>query len=330
MTKVHIAFEFTDDPFGGGNQFLKSLRDYFISKDVYQQDISQANAVLFNSHHQISQVAAAKHKYPEKVFIHRIDGPMKLYNNPSDRRDDIIYTVNKMLADATVFQSLWSQQKNHEMKLPQKPFEAVIHNAANEKIFNAVGRAQFSTDRKIKLVAASWSINWNKGFETYKWLDENLDFSRYQMTFVGNSPVEFKNLQHLPPMDSKGLAEKFRQSDIFIFASRMEACSNLLGEAMCCGLPVIAPNSSSNPEIVAQSGQLFDKPEDIPRLLENIINNYDYCLPAMRAPSIDRVGKAYYDFMQKVCEQTTRKKFGKAAYICLLAEILFWKIVNKI
>ncbi len=328
--KICILFKSVSSPAGGGNQFLKYLKNYLQSIGTYEEDCSLADVILFNSHHHITEVAKLKLKFPDKVFVHRIDGPMKIYNSPSDKRDDMVFSANKLLADATIFQSNWSQQKNHELKLSEKSFETVIHNATDEEVFNRNGRLQFSVTRKIKLIAASWSANWNKGFKTYKWLDENLDFSKYQMTFIGNSPIKFKNIQHLLPLNSSRLAEKFKQDDIFIFASPIEACSNLLLEALHCGLPAIAPNSSSNPEIVAKGGQLFDKPSDIPLLLEKIVNDYSDYTSSIKVPSIEEVGKAYYDFMQKVCDKSPRKKFGKIAYLRLITEILFWKTVNKI
>jgi glycosyltransferase involved in cell wall biosynthesis len=318
--KVYIPFTFSKGPVGGGNQFLKSLKNYLQSIGAYAENACLADVILFNSHHHIAEAAKLKHSFPDKVFIHRIDGPMKIYNSPADKRDNMVFSANKLLADATVFQSAWSQQKNHELK----------HNAADEQIFNRNDRLPFSASRKIRLIAASWSANWNKGFETYKWLDENLDFSKYQMTFIGSSPVKFGNIEHIPPANSGLLAEKFRQNDIFIFASPMEACSNLLLEAMCCGLPVVAPNSSSNPEIVLKGGLLFDDPSDIPSLLEKIVNNYPDYASSVKAPHIEEVGRAYYNFMRKVYDKSPRKKLGTIAYLRLITEILFWRIVNKI
>jgi len=153
------------------------------------------------------------------------------------------------------------------------------------------------------------------------------------MMFVGNSPIQFKNIERLPPLDSNQLAARFKQSDIFVFASPMEACSNLLLEAMHCGLPVVAPNSSSNPEIVKKGGELFDKPSEIPQLLEKIAKNYSSYLNSIKVQSIEDVGKVYYDFTQKVCariKQIPRKKFARIDYLHLTAEIFFWKTADKI
>ena len=47
--KIHILHDFIDGPYGGGNQFLKALRQYFMDKDLYENDYETADAILVNS-----------------------------------------------------------------------------------------------------------------------------------------------------------------------------------------------------------------------------------------------------------------------------------------
>jgi len=297
MVKVHILFEFQQGPWGGGNQFLKSLKKYLNSIDAYDENIKSAQIILFNSHQCISKVAKVKFNHPEKTFIHRIDGPIRLYSRTNDKRDNIVFAANKYLADATIFQSNWSQQQNKRLGLPQKVFETVISNAPEPTIFNRYENKSFSTDRKTRLIATSWSPNWRKGFDVYQWLDENLDFSNYEMAFVGKSPIQFKNIEIISPLSSKDLAKKLKENDIFIFASPIEACSNSLLEALHCGLPAIGPNQSSTPELIGRGGETFSEPNEIPVLLEKIKKNYHKYQADISNPSIEDIGKRYYDFM---------------------------------
>ena len=44
--KIHILHEFIEGAWGGGNQFLKGLRDYFIDKDVYTPHPQLADVIL--------------------------------------------------------------------------------------------------------------------------------------------------------------------------------------------------------------------------------------------------------------------------------------------
>lgn len=333
--KVNILFNLKDGPTGGGNQFLKALKRYFQSTSVYEENAQKADMILFNSHQHIDKVAKARQKFTDKLFVHRIDGPMRLYNRMSDKRDDIVLIANKYLADATVFQSDWSIQQNHNLGLPTKEYETVIPNAPDPSLFNRNRKRTTPLDkRKIRLVATSWSANWNKGFKTYQWLDENLNLRKYEMTFIGESPVEFKNIRHIRASDNKSIAEKLKESDIFIFASPLEACSNSLLEALHCGLPTIGANGSSNPELIGRGGETFTNPQEIPDLLEKTAKNYHKYQANIRNPSMEEVGKRYYDFICRVRHQLKPgrgkiQSFRWLDYIRIRALVLLWKLSGR-
>ena len=333
--KVNILFKLKDGPMGGGNQFLKSLRQYLRSAEVYENNVQKADVILLNSYQYIDETAKVKLQHGDKLFIHRIDGSIRLYNKESDRRDYVTNIANHLIAEATIFQSGWSRNENYRLGLKKNRFETVITNAPDPMIFNRQGKEVFSADRKTKLIAASWSPNWNKGFRVYQWLDEHLDFDKYEMVFVGNSPVNFKNITHKPPLNSVELACELKKNDFFIFASPMEACSNSLLEALHCGLPVIATNSSSNPELVANAGEVFDRPDEIPELLDKITNYYTDYQAAINNPSVDEVGKQYYDFINHVYRQVQSgaaklKRFRWLSYIRVMATIYRWKLAERI
>lgn len=333
--KVHILFEIRDGPYGGGNQFLRSLRNYFQSIGVYEEDIQKTDVILFNSHQRTSEVARVKLAYPDILFIHRIDGPMRLYNRMSDKRDDIVFAASKYLADATVFQSAWSQEQNHLLGLHQNSFETVIPNAPEPSIFNRQGKTPFSKDHNIRLIATSWSPNWKKGFQVYQWLDANFDFKKYEMVFVGKSPIEFKNIKHISPLSSKDIAEKLKGSDIFIFASPIEACSNSLLEALHCGLPVVGIDGSSNSELIGKGGETFTSRDEIPGLLEKITKNYHEYQANIRNPSMKEVGEKYYDFTTQVYHQIQSgkqklKSFRWTHYIMFQTAIHRLRLLTRI
>ena len=67
-----------------------------------------------------------------------------------------------------------------------------------------------------------------------------------------------------------------KDHDIYITASANEACSNSLVEALTCGLPAIYLKSGSHPEMVKSGGLGFERAEEIPNLLEEIIENYQH------------------------------------------------------
>ena len=290
-------------------------------------EIENADIILFNSHQYIDKVIKARKKYPDKFFVHRIDGPIRLYNKMEDRRDSITNTTNKYIADATVYQSEWSKKANLEMGLESNSFETTIINGVDFDIFNRIGRKEFVEKDKIRIIASSWSANMNKGFEVYKYLDETLDFSKYEMIFVGNSPVQFQNIRSIEPKDSKGLAEILKQQDIYITASKKDPCSNSLIEALACGLPAICYNDGGHPEILNDAGFLFEHREEIPGLLARIVENYNDLQKKIQIHNIMETAQVYIDFFDKILESSNgaRKKLSLKGIWDIKAALWRWK-----
>jgi len=298
--KVHILFDFVDSSWGGGNQFLKSIKLYLVRNNLYSNDIQKADIVLINSHHKIFEAVKAKIIRSELAFVHRIDGPIGYHRKDGKLLDRIIFKYNKTLASGTIFQSSFSKNESilNGISICGQ-MSSVITNAPDDKIFY---KNYHKVSNKIRLISTSWSSNPMKGFDTYEWLDKNLDFNKYEMVFIGNSSIKFKNITHIPPLSSLELADFLRKSDIFIFASKVESCSNSLLEALHCGLPVVAFNGSSNPEVVKQGGLLFFYPEEIPSLLKDIELNYKTFQDRIRVYSLSQIGEKYYNFMLDSCQ----------------------------
>lgn len=301
IVKIHILYSFVEGPWGGGNQFLKALRDYFRETGDYCESPEEAQVILFNSHHCLDEVLKLKRKYPDKVFIHRVDGPV-FYVRGSDKTiDETIIQFNNLFADGTIFQSSWSRDKNYEVGIKRSPYETIIMNAPDPGIFNREGKTQ-SNSKKVKLVATSWSGNIRRGFEIYQYLDEHLDFSRYEMTFVGNSPIEFKNIHWIKPVPSRELAAILREHDIYITASKNDPCSNSLIEALHCGLPAVARNDGGHPEIIGEAGTFFEDGEGTISAIERAAQNYAHYQAQINLPTINEIGQRYYKFAQSIHE----------------------------
>ena len=319
--KVHIHFPFQDGPWGGGNQFLKALKVYFAQAGQYVESPREADVVLFNSHHDLAPLLDLSREI-QAVLVHRVDGPIFRVRGKGVLVDRLIFRANRLLSDGTVFQSQWSRENN--LGLGMKPsLDTVITNAPDGSLFHARGRADFAGSGRIRIIAASWSPNWGKGFETYQWLDRNLDFSRYAMTFVGNSPVEFKNIQRLEPLPSAELAGQFRDHDVFLTASRNDPCSNTLIEAMHCGLPALGLNSGGHPEIIGSRGFVFDLPEQVPALLEQVARNRESLLAGPGLPDMEEIGARYEEFFATVCSQGKTRPRPGSRWTATMAEFRF-------
>jgi glycosyltransferase involved in cell wall biosynthesis len=228
-------------------------------------------------------------------MVHRVDGPISVYRGTDDEIDRRIWQINQDLSDATIFQSGYSRRRHEDMGLPFKNAR-VIHNAADPDIFHARGRRTFDR-RKVRLIATSWSDNPNKGADVYAWLEQHLDWTRFEFTFIGRSAVSFQRIRSLPPLASEPLADELRQHDIFVTASRHESCSNALIEALSCGLPALCIDSGGNREILGEGGFAFSDREELPALLDRLIEEYPDRQSRISAPSIAAVADAYLDAM---------------------------------
>ena len=297
--KVNILFEITDKPFGGGNQFLKALKKEFKNFGVYDDDIEKADVILFNSfpfdHLEYFEIIK-NFKRKKKLVFHRLDGPISIVRGFDREVDNVIFKANEIFADGTIFQSRWIKEESEKMGLALNPNYAIILNAPDSQIFKKT-KKHILPNEKVRLIAVSWSSNMRKGFDVYEWLDANLDFSKYEMSFVGNSPIEFKNIIQKDAMTSFELADELTKHHIIIYASKFEPCSNALTEALHCGLPAIAYNNGGNPDIVGKGGELFSENIEIFDKLELLVSDYEKYVDNINLPSISQVAQKYYDFM---------------------------------
>jgi len=324
MIYLNIQFPF-DKYGGGGNQFLKALKKEFIKKGVYEQNPEKADVILFNSHHNFDQVFKIKAGFKDKILIHRIDGPVYLIRGRNKDLDKAIFKFNELIADGIVFQSNWSKEQNEKYLKISSKYKTIAHNASDKKIFNKNQRINFSSKRKIRLISTSNSANWKKGFEVYKFLDENLDFSKYEMTFVGNSPAQFKNIRHIERVCSEKLAKILKEHDIYITASQKDPCSNSLIEALSCGLPAIALNNGGHPELVQTGGELFNGKQDIIEKIEKIAKHYHHYQSQIPEFSIEKTTQDYYKFVQKIYDNAKDKLYNPKK-VGFLTKLAFYKI----
>lgn len=295
--KVFIVFEMLDEPTGGGNQFLKMLKKEFRSKNALTEKPEDANIFLFNSHHFLKKVSSYKKSFPKAKFVHRIDGPMRLYNDSSDARDQQVYFANETFANATVYQSDWSKNKNLEMGLDINKDHTTIQNCADSSIFFPPRKPRPRRE-KIRLFSSSWSNHPKKGFDFYRYLDQSLNFDKYEYSFAGRSPINFKNIKNLGPLKSEDLADKLRRSDIFVTASENDPCSNALIEAVSCGLTCIALNSGGHSEIIKNNDLLFENKLDFLRILEELKDKPSS--PEARISKPKEVTEKYFNFFNKI------------------------------
>lgn len=327
--KIHILYPFREGPWGGSNQLLRTLRVELEAAGVWANSPDAADVVLFDSFNAAADVIAWKRRLPDTPFVHRIDGPISLYRGNDRHIDRLIYAFSDLVADGVIFQSHYSEAANLALGMTRPKHSAVILNAPGKDF--AGGHRTQAADNRVRLVASSWSANWNKGFDIYRHLDENLDFSRYRMTFIGNSPITFKNIQQLPPQDSMGLAALLRSHDIYVMASRNECCSNALAEALACGLPSVTLESGGNAEVMGEGGTLFQSINDVLSSVDRVAAKLEEYRRSLPARTIADLTRDYLEFLSLVRAATPRpKRLSQSGALRLKILLLMTRLRSKI
>lgn len=303
--KINICYDFQDGPWGGGNQFFKILRQELRALGAYAETPEEAEVILFYSYQKLREVIALKEQYPNKFFIHRLGTVLSLHRGQMWKTMDTatIMTANK-LADGVVLISHWLEETLKELGLKNHKRQ-IIHNAVDGAIFNNENKVQRTG--KVKLIATSWSTNANKGFDFYQYLEQQLDWEKYEMTFVGNAPRRFKKIKMAGPLTSEALAKELKKHDIYITATRDDALSNGILEALATGLPVLAIASGGNAEAVGEGGKLFKNQTDVLSGLEELTENYDEYRQKIKLENSREIAQAYCQLAKSLAEKKPRK-----------------------
>lgn len=341
LSTIGIWHDFHPPPWGGGNQFLLALRHGLqewnnmtvlvkshaengqvpTTKSQAANSASQAQVLLANSITFKGDTSILEHLKVKNnlALVHRVDGPyfstrygrsLQDINTSSamtrsidiPEEDRKTKQINRHFACATVFQSKWSLEANSKIGLNLRN-PVVIPNTVDPSIFYPLTpHVGLSPSRKVRIVATSHSSNNRKGFDTLLWVDTHLDWSRYEMMYMGGIPkvgFEPKHISILPPGDSQGVAEFLRSGDVYLAPSRDEPASNAVMEALACGLPVLYQEGSSHGDLVGRAGRGFSGPgPQLLKALDEIVEIYDDLVHAIRVPSMKDVSRQYLAIMR--------------------------------
>jgi glycosyltransferase involved in cell wall biosynthesis len=295
---VAVFHDFVPPPYGGGNQFLLALVGE-LERHGLAVEVNRISAgtpaCLFNSFN-FDFSRLRRFARPGVRMVHRVDGPIATYRGFDDGTDRRIAAVNAALADATVLQSRYSLEKHGELGI-ELASPVVIHNAVDPAIFHPPATREPLARRRARLVTTSWSDNPRKGADVLAWLDRNLDWKRYEMTFVGRSPTVLPHMRLVGPVPSAQVADELRSHDVFIAASIDDPCSNAVLEALACGLPVAYRRSGGHPELVGEGGLPFDEPAELPEVLRRLAAELDERRATIRVPSLAEAADSYLEVL---------------------------------
>jgi glycosyltransferase involved in cell wall biosynthesis len=295
---VAVFHEFQPPPYGGGNQFLIAL-----VRELERRGLSVETNRL-SGHTQACLYNSFNFEFPRLRrfarsgvrMVHRVDGPVGVYRGFDDGTDRRIAAINR-LADVTILQSQFSLEKHAELGLELRN-PTVVHNTVDPAIFHPPETRESWGGSRVRVIATSWSGNPRKGGEILAWLDRNLDFDAFEVTFAGNTEQTFARIRVVGPLASEPLADLLRAHDVYLAASRDDPCSNALLEGLACGLPAAYLRSGGHPELVGEGGIGFDDAEELPATLEQLRDELDDRRGAIRIPVLAGVADRYLEVLR--------------------------------
>lgn len=270
------------EAWGGGAHFITSFYEYLLGKGYkITFNLKDSPDLLFvfdprqegNSFAGIEQIALYKKQRNCRVVTRVNDTDSARPLDPPWR--DSAFALCALLSDHTIFISDWVK-KYHEKKGLFSSSNTVIHNGCNDKIFFKKNKSLLK-DGKVNLVTHHWSPNAMKGFDLYSELGELLPASKYSFTFVGrwNNQYPCNNIRILEPLYGHSLAKELRKHDIYITASKNEACGMHHIEAASCGLPILYHQLGGGIcEVAGKHGVGFNDVKSCISALETVESTY--------------------------------------------------------
>ena len=304
--KVSIGSRIVLGPWGGGNLFAINLSNYLKEKghevryDLVDRDIDlilltdprsrRESSSTFN-HYDIEQYK--KFVNPDVKVIQRIN---ECDERKNTKNINSFYLDASKVADHVVFVSSWLQGIYTNIGLsPEK--SSVILAGANSEIFNKLNQ-ELWTSSELKIVTHHWSSHENKGFDTYKQLDQLITKPKWrnkiQFTYIGNmnENITFYNTKIIKPLAGKELASELKKNHVYVTGSINEPSGNHHIEAAQCGLPILYKNSGGIPEYCNGFGVSFEN--NFEEALEELYNNYQMYIEKLN----------FYPFnSDKMCEE---------------------------
>lgn len=289
---ISINLKITADLHGGGFQFRDFLAKYLQEHDhVVINDLKPDKIDIILLISPLPNQSSASYDYldvekylldnPGTIVVHRINYCNLARSHSRFDFDKYLKRANKC-ADYTVYISNWIKEIYEKYYLGKGKPNCVIHNGADQSIFNNQGGMIWHHGEKMKIVTHHWSKDLNKGHDIYKYLDSLLNLpeysSKFEFTYIGNIPesVDFKNVKILPVKFGKELAEELKRHHFYLTAAKNEAAGMHHIEAVGCGLPILFRNDSALPEYCKDYGLGFDGIGDFRDKLKEMHDSYRF------------------------------------------------------
>ena len=334
--KIAIGSKFVNSPWGGGNLFIKNMVNYLLENNhevVFDLASMNIDIIFIIDPRGESELvtftpddAKRYKKFNDKVkIVHRI--------NECDERKGTeglnqYYIKENEIADFTVFVSEWLK-KIYEKSDMDVSNSKVIMSGSDTKIFNNLGFKHWDRNNKFKIVTHHWGNNWNKGFETYKFLDDLLDDenlkTQVEFTYIGNLPdnLHFKNTNIVNPLNGEDLAQELKKNNAYLTGSINEPSGNHHIEASQCGLPVLYIDSGGVKEFCRKHGIEFTN-NNLQKQIFYLMESYSYYFELMKSYPFNsqNMCREYENLFIKLSKQNIGNGISKGFYIQKIIFIL--------
>lgn len=289
-------------------------------------------------HHGIKVVESGHDLYFSSVW--RGPGGKANPANPSDRRSRSIHRADGVYFDTlksggtgmnkriglsinrstgVVYQSRFSKDMCKSIAKARNGNCKIIYNGMDSSVYNRVSVDKLGYD-KLLVACATWRplkrpLAIAKGF-----LKANV--SNAGLVMIG--PIESRDKVRDPRIHYVGKCKTedtlsfYKSADAVIHISRMDACPNVVVEALCAGVPVIGNNVGGTAELIKDDGVIVDidpvmpkpykrfemrKPESVNKRL--IAQGIHDCLGKkwdIHRPELEMsfCADQYYDFFKQV------------------------------
>jgi len=282
MKKILINRKIVQGPWGGGNNFVKSLYEKLSSKGydlVHSLNEKIDLIIMIDPRYDdlgisINEIFLYKQKNPNVKILHRINECDVRKN--TNNIDDLLLKSNQIV-DETVFISQWLKNYFIDKGFNKKSY--VIYNGCNSSHFYPENNQHKNVQYPIKIVTHHWSDNWMKGFDVYQYLDElcGKHPDKYQFTYIGRYAKEYKpkNTIIVDPLFDEKLGNELRKHDVYITASRWEPCGMHHIEGAASGLPILYHQDGGGiVEGCVSHGIMFSNLDEIETKINEIYINY--------------------------------------------------------
>jgi glycosyltransferase involved in cell wall biosynthesis len=247
--------------------YEKSCRDTFVAaKQSGKQTILDLAQVHTAFIHQLRQ---------KTDFFASITGRQSLFN-----RIDALKRVEYTLSDTMICLSAFAANTLLSEGIPKEKVH-IANLGFDPARFQP--KAAYTRFTQLQLIYVG-IVTRRKGIHLLIDLMQSLQNLPVHLTVVGpwgdasdllNSKSNYTNITYIPYLHHDALAERLRQSDVFVLPSYLDSWAAVVLEAMACGLPVITTAQTGASEVVGDDAGFVLETGDVAGLQKAVMEYLD-------------------------------------------------------